>query len=451
MKLKKFIGNTIKEAMANLKAEMGEDAIVITTRELRDHVEILAASSEEFQPDSKQEKEEKPVSNAEATRDRIEAQRAAMAQMQKANQAPASSSVAVESRPMETSALELENQAQMDISDSIKKRIEAATRPTTNMDPIGNASQFESQVKLLAEMQTMKKMIEDQTQMMTWRDSVHKNPVKSEIWELLKHSGFSPLFARKIVEKLDDSVDIERAKNWLNMVLLRNLPRAEKGKDLVSMGGTYALVGPTGVGKTTTTAKIAARSVIRYGRDSVGLITTDSYRIGAQDQLRIYGKILGVQVYTAQTYEDLKTLRQTLSRKKLILIDTVGMAQKDRRIGEQTKMLRDTDAHRILLLNAAAQSENLDEVATHYKTGGLAGSILSKLDESVRIGGALDIAIRHKLPIHYMATGQQVPEDLYLCNPEVLVKRALNSRASAAFDTNEQEREWMQTRSHKTA
>lgn len=448
MKLKKFTGNTIKEAMASLKAELGEDAIVITTRELRDHVEILAASSDEFQPEPRANKEEKVVTNAESTRERIEAQRAAMAQK---GTAESHSTVAV-AKPVTTpNQDELGNRDQMDITESIKKRIEAATRPSAVVDPLGNTAQFESQVKLMTEMQTMRKLLEEQTQMLTWRDSVHKNPVKSEIWELLKHSGFSPLFARKIVEKMDDSMDIERAKNWLNMVLLRNLPRAEKGKDLVSVGGTYALVGPTGVGKTTTTAKIAARSVIKYGRDSVGLITTDSYRIGAQDQLRIYGKILGVQVYTAQTYEDLKTLRQTLSRKKLILIDTVGMAQKDRRIGEQTKMLRDTDAQRILLLNAAAQSENLDEVATHYKTGGLAGSILSKLDESVRIGGALDIAIRHKLPIHYMATGQQVPEDLYLCNPEVLIKRALNSRASAAFDTNEQEREWIKTRSHKTA
>lgn len=447
MKLKKFTGNTIKEAMANLKAELGEDAIVITTRELRDHVEILAASSDEFRPEHITQKEEKPISNAESTRERIEAQRAAMT---KKETAASISNVGV-SEAATASQIGRENSDQMDITESIKKRIDAAIRPAAVVDPIGNSPQFESQVKLMAEMQTMRKLLEEQTQMLTWRDSVHKNPVKSEIWELLKHSGFSPLFARKIVEKMDDSKDIESAKNWLNMVLLRNLPRAEKGKDLVSEGGTYALVGPTGVGKTTTTAKIAARSVIRYGRDSVGLITTDSYRIGAQDQLRIYGKILGVQVYTAQTYEDLKTLRQTLSRKKLILIDTVGMAQKDRRIGEQTKMLRDTDAQRILLLNAAAQSENLDEVATHYKMGGLAGSILSKLDESVRIGGALDIAIRHKLPIHYMATGQQVPEDLYLCNPEVLIKRALNSRASAAFDTNEQEREWIKTRSHKTA
>jgi len=179
--------------------------------------------------------------------------------------------------------------------------------------------------------------------------------------------------------------------------------------------------------------------VVKYGADSLGLITTDSYRIGAQDQLRIYGKILGVQVYTAQNDADLAQLRSSLQRKRLLLIDTVGMGQRDARVGEQTQMLEDSQVKRLLLLNSTAHPETLEDVVRHYKHSGLEGAILTKLDESIKLGGVLDIAIRHKLKLHYMATGQRVPEDLYMADPRVLVHRALKVKSSNAFVASDDE------------
>lgn len=456
MKLRKFVAPTTREALALVKESLGDDAVVLTTRESREGIEILAAAQNELSAEeSKQASSPKPTaqaktgdsknsivsSTADIIKERMEIQ--AKALEEKSN----SSAVHVESGSEKTE-FQSEIKEPKDLSEGLRRRIEKVSQSPIPTG-IGDASKFDEQVRLMKEMLSIKEMLGEQMQMLTWRDTVHKNPVRAEIWELLKQSGFSPLFARKVVEKLDESFTSEQANAWLRKVLMKNIPCVEKGKDLVNTGGTFALVGPTGVGKTTTTAKIAARCVIKYGRESIGLITTDSFRIGAQDQLRIYGKILGVQVYTAQTLEDLRTLRQTLSRKHLVLIDTVGMAQRDKRISDQTQMLRDTDAKRILLLNGAAQPENLDDVALHYKKGGLDGSILSKLDEAVRLGGAIDIAIRHKLPIHYLATGQQVPEDLYSCNSAVLINRALNSKASTAFDVNQQEKAWMEVSSHK--
>jgi flagellar biosynthesis protein FlhF len=187
---------------------------------------------------------------------------------------------------------------------------------------------------------------------------------------------------------------------------------------------------------------MAARCVVKYGADSLGLITTDSYRIGAQDQLRIYGKILGVQVYTAQTHADLLQLRNSMQRKRLILIDTVGMGQRDSRVAEQTKILTDSHVKRVLLLNATSQPETLDDVVRHYKSTGLSGAILSKLDEAIKIGGVLDVVMRHKLPLQYIATGQRVPEDLFPADPRVLVHRALRSRSSQAFQASSEELKW---------
>jgi len=214
----------------------------------------------------------------------------------------------------------------------------------------------------------------------------------------------------------------------------------------VERGGVYALVGPTGVGKTTTTAKLAARCVVKYGAQSLGLITTDSYRIGAQDQLRIYGKILGVQVYTAQSEADLAQLLSTLSRKHLVLIDTVGMGQRDDRLAEQTRMLAQSDVRRILLLNAVAQAETLEDVARNYRGDGLHGAIITKLDEAVKLGGVLDVVIRHKLTLHYLATGQRVPEDLFLAESPGLLRRCLKPTGKSAFTVSDRELEWKMAR-----
>jgi flagellar biosynthesis protein FlhF len=250
------------------------------------------------------------------------------------------------------------------------------------------------------------------------------------------------LFARTVVERLPNTLSHSQMLEWVNTVLKKNLNVVPTEQDIIETGGVYALVGPTGVGKTTTTAKLAARCVVKYGADSLGLITTDSYRIGAQDQLRIYGKILGIQVYTAQNHTDLQQLQASMQRKRLVLIDTVGMGQRDSRVSEHTKMLTDGHVKRVLLLNATSQAETLDDVVKHYKSRGLSGAIVTKLDESIKIACVLDVVMRHKLNLHYIATGQRVPEDLFFPDPRVLIHRALNPRSGQAFVHSEEELNW---------
>ena len=175
----------------------------------------------------------------------------------------------------------------------------------------------------------------------------------------------------------------------------------ENENEILEKGGIYALVGPTGVGKTTTTAKLAARCVLRHGADKVALLTTDGYRIGGHEQLRIYGKILGITVHAVRDQRDLALALAELRGRHIVLIDTVGMGQRDQMVAEQAAMLAGcgADIKRLVLLNAASNRHTLDEVAHAYCGNGLAGAIITKLDEAVVTGGALDIAIRHRLPL----------------------------------------------------
>ncbi|MBV8046430.1 MAG: AAA family ATPase, partial [Paludibacterium sp.] len=203
---------------------------------------------------------------------------------------------------------------------------------------------------------------------------------------------------------------------------------------IIEAGGVYALVGPTGVGKTTTVAKLAARATMKFGPQHVALITTDSYRIGAQDQLRIYGKILGVPVFSIQNEGDLQLTLADLSTRHIIFIDTVGMGQRDARVASQIGMFAamDRPVERILVMAANADGHTLEDVVRNYQGQGLAGCILSKIDESVSLGASLDIVIRNRLKVCYITNGQRVPEDLHNAHGTFLVDRALKAPYSSS-------------------
>jgi len=301
-----------------------------------------------------------------------------------------------------------------------------------------------SEERLLGEFKAMKAMLQSQLQGVAFRDMSQRRPLAMKFWRELADAGFSATVTRTVVDKLPDDLNEGQARKWLGEVLSHNLHCADAGRDLVEAGGTYALVGPTGVGKTTTIAKLAARCVVKYGAGSLGLITTDSYRIGAFDQLAIYGKILGVKVHSAQSFSELEATLGTLQGKRLVLIDTTGMGQRDSRLAEQINLLDMPQIRRLLLLNAAAQAETLDDVARAYqgKAAGarpLTGVIFSKIDEAAKLGPVLDTAMRHVLDVFYVATGQRVPEDLHPAKAQALVHRALKLAADPVFALRDDE------------
>jgi flagellar biosynthesis protein FlhF len=220
---------------------------------------------------------------------------------------------------------------------------------------------------------------------------------------------------------------------WSAGVLARNLHTDEHELPLEDLDGVLALIGPTGVGKTTSTAKLAAAFATKYGAANLGLITLDAYRVAAHEQLRTYGRILGVPVHTAHDRASLEDLLELLAGKKLVLIDTAGMAQRDARTRELLEMLQHPAIRKLLVINAAAQGETVEDVMVAYGVQQCHGVIVSKLDEAVKLGPALDALIRHRAKVVGVANGQRVPEDWHRLSAASLIQRALRGGGSASW------------------
>ena len=376
MNMKKFVATTSREALRLIRIEMGADAVILSNRKVDSGVEIMALASAEFAQLTHESRQPAPVPVRAAIATHERAPVAVMAE-------PAISSI---------STMQLEQQG------------------------------------ILSEIKFMRNMMQEQMDCLSWSDRQQRDPKRTRMLRDLLNAGFSPALSRQMIDKMPAEANME----WVRRVLENNLRIASRQEDLIVRGGVVALVGPTGVGKTTTTAKLAARAVVRYGADRVALLTTDSYRIGAHEQLRIYGKILGVAVHTVRDTEDLRLTLSGLKQKHLVLIDTIGMGQRDSRMAAQTEMFNATGVQRLLLLNATSSGDTLNDVVCMYNGAGVIGCIPTKLDEAVTFGTVLDVAMRHKLTLHYIANGQRVPEDLHEVNMEYLLHRAFKQSANAA-------------------
>ncbi|MBS0293637.1 MAG: flagellar biosynthesis protein FlhF [Proteobacteria bacterium] len=290
------------------------------------------------------------------------------------------------------------------------------------------------QQNLMKELQSMKDLIEDRFNTLTWLGQARQNPIQSNLMLKLIRAGYSPALARAMLEHLPEQLGAQEAVHWLMNVLERNLHTDAQALPLYEEGGIYAMVGATGVGKTTTTAKLAALCARVHGPASVGLITLDTYRMGAHEQLRSYGRMLGVVAHLAHDRAALQDLLGLLAGKKMVLIDTTGVAPRDPRRRELLDVLDLPGVQRLLVLNASSQGDTLDDVLTGFKTGAAQQTILSKVDEAVKLGPALDTLIRHQLVLRGVTNGQRVPEDWEAADARRLVRDSMRSHAKSAFD-----------------
>lgn len=315
------------------------------------------------------------------------------------------------------------------------ERSPAPTRPSAAA-PAGG-------VDLAGEIRALRGFVESRLSTLGWSDDMRRRPVATTLMRELLAAGFSTTLARAATSAVPEPGDAKEGRAWLQSKLVERLFVSGPSGDIVERGGVFALTGPTGVGKTTTTAKIAARCVVKYGAASLGLITTDTYRIGAHDQLKVFGKILGVQV---QAVHDSQSLLQALAEmrgKRLVLIDTIGLGQRDDRVDELLAMLDGAGVSRLLLLAATSQVETLEEVLNAYGTsqsgGNPVGAIVTKLDEAAKLGGIVDVLVRHKLNVQFVGIGQRVPEDLALPDRDELVRAALRVPRGGPFAITKEE------------
>ena len=291
------------------------------------------------------------------------------------------------------------------------------------------------QQDMMNELRSMKGLIEERFGALAFMEKLQRQPTQARLTQKLLEIGFSPALTRKLVEGCPAafSAEVPDETTWASHVLSRNLISDDKGQALEEQGGVFALIGSTGVGKTTTTAKLAAAFATRYGASNLGLITLDAYRVGAHEQLRAYGRILGVPVHTAHDRASLEDLLELLSNKKMVLVDTAGMAQRDQRCAELLDMLAHPSIRRVLVINAAQQGETIEDVVNAWRAAECHGVVLSKIDEAVKLAPALDTMIRNRLKILGVANGQRVPEDWHRLSAQALVQRALRTTAAGAW------------------
>jgi flagellar biosynthesis protein FlhF len=305
-----------------------------------------------------------------------------------------------------------------------------APDPMLAAAPAADATPRREQTAMLEELRSMRGLIEQRFGALAFMEKLQRQPRQAQLTQRLLDCGFSPSLIRKLADGLPADVD-ESA--WAAAVLERNLATGEREPALEDAGGVYALVGATGVGKTTSTAKLAAAFATRHGAANLGLITLDAYRVAAHEQLRTYGRILGVPVHTAHDRASLEDLLDLLSGKRMVLIDTAGMAQRDARTRELLEMLSHRSINRLLVVNAASQGETIEDVLVAYGAAACRGVILSKMDEAVKLGPALDAMVRHRLKVLAVANGQRVPEDWHRLSAHALVQRSLKSGGSPAW------------------
>jgi len=288
---------------------------------------------------------------------------------------------------------------------------------------------------IVNELQAMKELIEDRFNTLTWLGQARQHPIQSNLMLKLIRAGYSPALARTVLERIPEDIGAAESIHWVMDVLERNLKTDAGARPLHEEGGTFALVGATGVGKTTTVAKLAGLCAREHGAGSVGLITLDTYRVGAHEQLRAYGRMLGVVAHLAHDRAALQDLLGLLGGKKMVLIDTTGLAPRDPRKREMLDVLDLPKVNRLLVLNAGAHGDMLDDVVSSFKSSGVQQAVLSKIDEAVKLGPALDAAIRHKLVLRGVTTGQKVPEDWESADATKLMRMSMRTTpGKSAYD-----------------
>jgi len=448
MTVKRFFGASAREYLRRVKEELGPDAVVISNKPVDNGVEIVAMTPDSLDAISQQaaaprtdnQRPTVPPTGSALSSAPFSAQRPkaqdddyTVTLSSAVRKAPAvrpwtpyEAAPAVDAAPEARSRLRplpprvptaTDVLSPPQVAASLRAAAEPAVRPAVE-------SQQEV-AELRDEMRVIKSLLESQLAGFAWGEMARDTPVRALLLGEMIEAGFSGELARRLVTDMPVDMNQDDGRKWLKAAVNRRLRTLPTEADFIDRGGVYAIVGPTGVGKTTTTAKLAARCVVRYGADRLALLTTDGYRIGAQEQLRIYGRILGVPVFVVRDGEDLRRTLADLRDKHMVLIDTVGMSQRDRMVAEQAAMLmRSGEVNRLLLLNAGSRGDTLDDVVRAYSGEDLAGCIMTKVDEATALAPALDCIVRHGLTLSYVANGQRVPEDLHLPNRNYLLHRA---------------------------
>ncbi|MAE33667.1 MAG: flagellar biosynthesis protein FlhF [Oceanospirillaceae bacterium] len=417
MKVKRFVADNMQLALKMVSAELGPDAVIVSSRRLDNGMEVVASSEMLGEIDnSKQGELDRQLRLQRELEAAKEAARASAAQRQEY-----AADTAARYAPQQRDSQQASAQVSRTEAD-----VAAATRLAEQAAEERKKSDETYQTRL-QEMQGELRELKDwlvSHQGSAWDTRRPLTWQQSQLWQRCQDIGLEPAWADRVVSMSDQSGDLEQAWKSALGVIQNDLPILPQG--VLEKGGTIALVGPTGAGKTTTLGKIAARFVQRHGPDSVAFVTLDNYRMAAHDQLQAFARILGVEMKVVLQNGDLVKTLSTLRKKKLVLIDSAGLASQDPHFSSQLSMLKQTgrDVRKFLVLPLTSQARCLQENYEHFKPAGLDGCIFTKLDECFSLGAGLSVAALTRLPLTLITDGPHIPDDLHYPDASRLVNLA---------------------------
>ncbi len=463
MKIKGFFAEDVRQVMRMVKEELGGDAVILSNRSVDGGVEIVAARDfdehalqEQSPPEPAEKKRPSPLTadlsgqhviassrkkNTEGVvpprNSRARAVDQYVGYAEKLTIGRKRAEELSEAYPKAPTAQPVAKETGLDkaLSEAVGASVQAqsmAKAMSASIDgkqagarknPPSTPALQETMLKdMFEELKNLRLAMNSRLNEFGWRQTLHNNPVRVELLQRLTDMGFAKALSLKVANRLQDFDQIEPAFRKAQGMLVNVLPIAEDS--LLEHGGIGVLVGPTGVGKTTTIAKLAARFILQHGPKQVALITTDNYRIAAHEQLNTYARILDIPVRVATDGEHLRELLHSFADRRLVLIDTAGMSQRDQRLTEQIETLahRDFPIKFYLVMSAATQYRVVKETLKAFSIFQPEAAILTKMDEAVSKGAVLSALIEERLPLAYVTDGQQVPEDLHEAMAEVLIQ-----------------------------
>ena len=414
MKIKRYVAPDMRQAMREVREEQGDEAVILSTRRIAEGIEIIAALDYDealMREASRQGAARAPAEPPPPPLPNITPTTAAPAPRAPVAETPAPPAAVAPPAPRRP-------RVEPAPAAPVAERVVAA--------PLMERAAQDT-ARLRNELGSMREMLEVQLSSLAWNDLERRQPLRARVLREMTRIGIEPDVARLLVDDLPEQINAEQARYLPLGMLSRRL--AVSGRALADDAPMVtALVGPTGVGKTTTIAKLAARAVMRHGADQVALVSTDHYRIGAAAQLEHYGRLLGVRVYPAYDGDSLRKVLELLRDRHTVLIDTAGVASHDPRLNQQLDTLAQANELRATLVLAAnTHAQSLDDAVRAYLPLQPQACILTKLDEAPNLGGALSVLIRRRLALDYTTDGQRVPEDISVADARVLVCRAAQS------------------------